>query len=238
MWMLTEMLSIATNVAFYQADVTSSESIRAVADKIRAEHGHPTVLVNNAGVGSDGTILEKSEARIRQTFEINTISHFLIVKEFLPRMIEQNHGHIVTIASMASFMSLGGMVDYSCSKASALAFHEGLSQELSYWYNARAVHTSIIHPSWVRTPMIQMLTSSGNRFRQPVLSPKVVAEAVIKQIFTQKSGQIILPGYQVLFTFIRSLPTWIQQSVRGLASKSLKSISDWHYQASRGTVSN
>lgn len=63
-------------------------------------------------------------------------------------MIKKNHGHAVIIASMTSFVSLGGSIDYCCSKASARAFHEGLSQELSLWYDAPKVRTSIFHPSW------------------------------------------------------------------------------------------
>lgn len=99
------------------------------------------MLVNNAGVGHADTILDEPEAKIRQTFEVNTISHFLMVREFLPSMVKQNHGHVITIASMASFVAQGEMVDYCCSKASALAFHEGLGQELRFWYEAPKVRT-------------------------------------------------------------------------------------------------
>ncbi|KAL3445404.1 hydroxysteroid 17-beta dehydrogenase 11 [Aspergillus insuetus] len=231
------VFSFGTNVTFYHADVTSSESIRAVAQKIRASHGEPTVLVNNAGVGNEGTLLAKSEARIRQTFEINTISHFLMVREFLPAMIKQNHGHIVTIASTASFMGMGEMMDYSCSKASALAFHEGLSEEIRSWYKAPNIRTSIIHPNWVRTPMITTLTSAGDRFRQPILTPKEVADAVVKQILAQKSGQVVLPGHLKPLSWLRALPFWIQGAVRGAAARSLKSVTDWQKQTKQNVGS-
>lgn len=140
-YLSVDLAKTARNVHFFKADITKSESIKAVAEQIRARLGDPTVLVNNAGVGHDGTILEEPEAKIRQTFEVNTISHFLMVREFLPSMIRKNHGHVITIASMASFVALGEMVDYCCSKASALAFHEGLTQELRHWYQARKVRT-------------------------------------------------------------------------------------------------
>jgi short-subunit dehydrogenase len=65
-----------------------------------------------------------------------------MVREFLPAMIKKNHGHVVTIASMASFLVLAGNVDYSCSKASALAFNEGLASELKARYNAPEVRTT------------------------------------------------------------------------------------------------
>jgi len=137
--------TLPANVSFYKANITSSANIAEVAKAIRSDHGEPTVLVNNAGVGHDGTILEEPEAKIRQTFEVNTISHFLMVKEFLPAMVKANHGHVITIASMASFVALGEMADYCCSKASALAFHESLRQELRYWYNAPNVRTRWVH---------------------------------------------------------------------------------------------
>ncbi|KAF9889512.1 hypothetical protein FE257_007222 [Aspergillus nanangensis] len=215
------------NVTFYRANITSSDNIREVAEKIRADHGDPTVLVNNAGVGHDGTILEETEAKIRQTFEVNTISHFLMVREFMPAMIKQNHGHIITIASMASFVALGEMVDYCCSKASALAFHEGLTQELKMWYNAPKVRTSVVHPLWVRTPMIQMLTDAGKEFKQPVLTPEKVSAAIVKQILSQKSGQVILPGYLTVASLVRAFPTWIQEHVRKSASMDLLNLRAW-----------
>ncbi|PLN80385.1 hydroxysteroid 17-beta dehydrogenase 11 [Aspergillus taichungensis] len=212
---------LPANVAFYNADITSSDNIRAVAQQIRADHGDPTVLVNNAGVGHDGSILDEPEAKIRQTFEVNTISHFLMVREFLPFMISRNHGHVITVASMASFVSLGEMVDYCCSKASALAFHEGLGQELKTWYNAPKVRTSVIHPLWVRTPMIQQLTDAGDQFKQPVLTVEMVAEAVVRQIVQQKSGQVILPGRLTFISLIRAFPSWLQERARGIGSRDL-----------------
>ncbi|KAE8385265.1 hypothetical protein BDV23DRAFT_190952 [Aspergillus alliaceus] len=217
---------LPSNVAFYKADITTSENIRNVAEKIRAAHGDPTVLVNNAGVGHDGCILDEPEAKIRQTFEVNTVSHFLMVREFLPSMIKQNHGHVITIASMASFAALGELVDYCCSKASALAFHEGLGQELRLWYKAPKVRTSVIHPLWVKTPMIQPLTDVGDHFKQPVLTPELVSAAVIKQILTQSSGQVILPNYLSPISLVRALPSWLQEAARGRASRDLRVLRD------------
>ena len=84
-------------------------------------------------------LLDKSEDQVRKTFDVNIIAHFLLVKEFLPAMIDRNHGHVVTIASMASFITGVGNVDYACTKAAALSFHEGLTQELRHQYKAPGV---------------------------------------------------------------------------------------------------
>lgn len=57
-------------------------------------------------------------------------------------MIAANHGHVVTVASMVSFMTQASNVDYACTKAAALALHEGLGQEIRFLYKANGVHTT------------------------------------------------------------------------------------------------
>lgn len=99
-------------------------------------------MINNAGIGDWHTILDAPMTYIRKIFEVNTIAHFTLVKEFLPAMVSKNHGHVVTVASLASFVVVAGSVDYACTKASALAFHEGLAAELRWRYKAPDVRTT------------------------------------------------------------------------------------------------
>lgn len=131
----------ASNVFFYKTDITSHPAVKEIASQIKKDHGIVTVLINNAGVATGGTILDEPDEKIRLTMEVNTLSHFWTVKEFLPGMIQKDHGHIVTVASLASFASFGEITDYSCSKAAALAFHEGLTQEIRHWYGSKKIRT-------------------------------------------------------------------------------------------------
>ncbi|KAJ5257209.1 hypothetical protein N7478_013313 [Penicillium angulare] len=206
-------------MTFHEVDLRSSESIMQVATQIRESQGDPAVIVNNAGVCHIAPLLEKSEQAIRDTFEVNTISHFLIAKAFLPSMIQKNHGHIITVASVASFVTVGGMVDYCCTKASAVAFHEGIRQELKAWYKASNVKTSIIHPLWVDTPMIKSLTDDQTHFRQPVMSPQAVSDAVVEQIVLRRGDQIILPRTMGIAGYLRAFPHWLQEIVRSFHSE-------------------
>lgn len=70
-------------------------------------------------------IVSHDDAFLHKIFGVNLLSHFTTVKEFLPDMLKQNKGHIVTVASMASFVAVPGIADYAATKAGALAFHEG-----------------------------------------------------------------------------------------------------------------
>jgi NADP-dependent 3-hydroxy acid dehydrogenase YdfG len=112
-------------ITYVKCDVTSPAAIAEAAKFVRSELGDPTILVNNAGVGSPHSILETSNEWVTKIFQINIISHFWLTKEFLPHMIKKNKGHIVGLASLASFVAPPAIVDYASTKAAVMAFHEG-----------------------------------------------------------------------------------------------------------------
>jgi all-trans-retinol dehydrogenase (NAD+) len=71
------------------------------------------------------TYFQTSNAECEKLFKVNLTSHFTLIREFLPGMLRKEKGHIVTIASMASFVAAPGLVDYCCSKVAALYISEG-----------------------------------------------------------------------------------------------------------------
>lgn len=64
-------------------------------------------------------------------FKVNLVSHIVLIKEFLPGMLAAQKGHIVAIASMASFVAPAGLVDYACSKVAALYLNDGKHRSTS-----------------------------------------------------------------------------------------------------------
>ncbi|PYH90328.1 NAD(P)-binding protein [Aspergillus ellipticus CBS 707.79] len=205
------------NTFFYNLDLTDSSAIKAIAARVRSEHGNPTILINNAGIESNLSILALPEPNLRSVFDVNIIAHFLLVQELLPAMISSNHGHIVTVASLASFTTHAINIDYACTKAAALAFHEGLGQELRHVYKANGVRNTIVHPGWVRTPIIQKMVDSDARKGQ-ILEPRDVAEAIVNQIMAGAGGQLFLPSKYWFVSLVRGLPAWVQEGVRNKLS--------------------
>lgn len=82
----------ARNVHFYKCDITSVDAIAEVAKKIRREVGHPTIIVNNAGIARGRRILDLTPEQFLQTYKVNVVGPFLILKEFLPHIVKINHG--------------------------------------------------------------------------------------------------------------------------------------------------
>lgn len=206
---------------YYKCDIRSAASVEEVAAKVRSQVGQPTVLINNAGVARGKTILEAEPGDVRFTFDVNTLSHYWLTKTFLPYMIERNHGMVVTVASAAAWITAPAMVDYAASKAAALAFHEGLSAELITRYNAPKVRTVIVQPSHTKTPLFQGF-NQGSNFLVPSLEVETIADGVVKQVLSGRSGNVILPETGQLGALLRALPDWISYRSRRDGEKYMK----------------
>ncbi|OAF55879.1 hypothetical protein VC83_08073 [Pseudogymnoascus destructans] len=201
------------NVHYFQCDITDSATVASVAAEIRRTVGNPTVLVLNAGVARGKSILEATEKDVRFTFDVNSIAHYILAKEFLPSLIARDHGMVVTVASIAAFITVPRMVDYSASKAAAMCFHEGLGAELATLYNAPKVRTVIVNQGYTKTPLFQGYTNSSP-FMVPSLEVDTVAGGIVNQILSGHSGQLIMPGFTNLLTFLRGFPHWFQRRTR------------------------
>ena len=75
-----------------------------------------------------------------KTFEVNTFSNFVLVKEFLPNMMENNHGHIVSVASILAMKGLAGGSEYAASKSAVATFMSSLRYEISVAGKAYLTH--------------------------------------------------------------------------------------------------
>lgn len=105
------------------------------------------------------------------------------------------------------------MVDYAASKAAALAFHEGLSAELPTRYGASKVRTVIVNQGYTKTPLFEGYNNSKG-FLIPTLEPETVAEAIVRQVLSGQSGQVICPAFARVLPALAASPHWYQDGMR------------------------
>ncbi|KAJ4295482.1 hypothetical protein N0V90_007495 [Kalmusia sp. IMI 367209] len=196
-------------VSFYQCDLTSRDAVHRAAEALRSDHGSPSILVNNAGIGNSSSILDLSPKLLQTLVGLNLISHWYTVQEFLPDMLAKRRGHIMATASMAAFLGIANSADYAATKAGLTAFHETLTQELKHRYKCPQIKTSIVYPMWTRT---RLNVSLDSEFRKTFENPENVAKIMVNQIIAVKSGQLVLGPH--LATIVRAMPMWIQELVR------------------------
>jgi NAD(P)-dependent dehydrogenase (short-subunit alcohol dehydrogenase family) len=201
------------NVVFYKINLMDPASISEVSTKIKEEIGHPSILLHVAGTGIGKTILNSTPESIRLTFGVNTIAPFLLTKEFLPNMIKENYGHILVLASLASFFTPAQMADYCGSKAAVLSFAEGLRQEVKHRYQAPGIRVSTIHPNWVKTPLTSVFGDMDHFYGRQLL-PEQVSEKVVEQVMCGNGGQIFVPEDLAGTSLLRGLPSWLGELTR------------------------
>lgn len=131
-------------------------------------------------------------------------------------MLVQRRGHIVTIASMASFFAAPGLLDYCCSKVGALYLSEGIRAECMTRYpGGEGICTTSVHPSWHRTGIIKGGEASLEKMGAVLHPPKNVSDVVVRQVLAGKSGRLVVPTSEEGKTGVRGWPLWLQDLVTG-----------------------
>jgi hypothetical protein len=160
---------------------------------------------------------------VQQLYNVNIVSHFNTVREFLPAMVAAKKGHVVTVSSMAAFVCSPGLVAYSSSKSAALVFHEGLQQELRTFHNAPEIKCSVVHPTFADTPMVAKFKDSLAKTTAKLITPESVADAVVKQVLSGRGAQIVLNGNLPYFlTTLRAWPHYLSGIILMGANRAMK----------------
>jgi len=205
-------------VLHIKCDITDPDAVNRAADEVRSKLGKPSILLNNAGILHSFPILDTPPEKLRKMFDINLISHWYTCKAFVPDMVKADKGHILTLASIASYITVPLNADYAASKAAVLSFHEALRSSLRNFYKAPNVHCTSIHPSWIRTPLITNLPPHKLKTLGKLLNVDDVAKAIANQIFSCRGGKVNLPNHEP-WSMLRAAPHWFQEHARDLAAK-------------------
>ena len=115
-----------------------------IGQKVLSEVGAVTILVNNAGIMPHNELLKHTEGQIRKTFETNILAHFWMLEAFLPKMIEDNYGHIVAISSINGLIPIKNLVPYCSTKFAVRGLMECLFEELRLNSNGKSKVTYIM----------------------------------------------------------------------------------------------
>ena len=143
-----ELTSEGAEVSGVTTDVTSAESVEALASEVYERHGAAHLLCNNAGIAVLGPMAKATAADWRITFDINFWGVVHGVQAFLPRMLGSGlPGHIVNTASMAGLVGMSWLGVYCASKFAVVGLTESLAREL----RDSPIGVSVLCPMIVQT---------------------------------------------------------------------------------------
>ena len=160
------------------ADVSKTDQVNAAVERIAAELGAPTVLVNNAGITRDAMLFKMTDEQWDAVINVNLRGAFLMARAAQKYMTEQKWGRIVNISS-SSALGNRGQANYSATKAGIEGFTKTLAKELGKF----GITANAIAPHFIATDMTTALAASLK------MSFEEVVEMYKKQIPVNRVGQ-------------------------------------------------
>src|SRR5262249_40429972 len=130
------------------ADLSQPAEVVGLFERVEEQVGPVDILINNAGIGLQATVLQAEPADLRRLFEVNFFAVATLCRDSLRRMAARGNGHILNVSSAAARRGLPRMSAYAASKHALHGFTQSLRQE-AYLLG---VLVSEVLPISVRTP--------------------------------------------------------------------------------------
>tara|TARA_B110000116_G_scaffold260964_1_gene264619 strand:- start:180 stop:923 length:744 start_codon:yes stop_codon:yes gene_type:complete len=170
------------SIFFQKVDVTSQDSVDTAVKKIIDNHGKIDVLINNAGIIRDRSILNMTREEWDMVRSVNVDSLFITTKAVLPHMKTANYGRIISASSINAFQGAFGQTNYTASKAAIVGFTHSLCREVGK-YN---ITVNAVAPGFIKSEMSDSM-------------PEEIIKAGIAQIPVGRIGTPEDMGYAYLF---------------------------------------
>ncbi len=184
----------ALGYTFYASagNVGDWDSTKEAFDKVKAEHGNPDIVVNNAGITRDGLFRKMSVEDWRGVIDTNLNSMFNVTRQVIDGMLEKKWGRIVNISSVNGQKGQFGQTNYSTAKAGLHGFTMALAQEVA----GKGITVNTVSPGYIATDMVKAI-------RQDVLD-KIIATIPVQRLGTPEE--------------IASIVAWLCQEEGGFAT--------------------
>jgi len=168
------------------ADVSDSASVTAAIDTVAAELGGIDIVVNNAGIGAQGTVETVDDAEWARVFSINVTGMARVASASLPYLRASSAAAIVNTSSIAATAGLPARALYTASKGAVLSLTRAMAAD----HLREGIRVNAVNPGTADTPWVGRLLDSAAdpaaersalAARQPhgrLVDPAEIAEAV------------------------------------------------------------
>ncbi|MEV7449564.1 SDR family NAD(P)-dependent oxidoreductase [Streptomyces nigra] len=141
----------------YRADVTDDTSVRAAVADAVAALGGLDVLVNNAGVGAQGTVEDNDDTEWHRVLDVNVLGMVRVARAALPHLRASAHAAIVNTCSVAATAGLPQRALYSASKGAVHALTLAMAAD----HVREGVRVNCVNPGTVDTPWVGRLLDAA-----------------------------------------------------------------------------
>ena len=141
----------------FQADVTDDESVRRAVAAAVADLGGLDVLINNAGIGAQGTVEDNDDEAWHRVLDVNVVGMVRAARAALPHLRKSAHAAIVNTCSIAATAGLPQRALYSASKGAVLSLTLAMAAD----HVREGIRVNCVNPGTVDTPWVGRLLDAA-----------------------------------------------------------------------------
>lgn len=176
-----EVNALGRRAMAFKADVSKSDEVNEMVERVIGEWGGIDILVNNAGIGNARMVEDMTETEWHHVMGVNLDAAFYCSKAVLETMKSRGGGKIVNISSLAARkISLGSCAAYTASKSGVLGFTRHLAFEVGpYKINVNAICPGLTLTPKVTEPPERVRQMRNNMPLKDICKPEDIAEAAL-----------------------------------------------------------
>ncbi|MCX4562897.1 SDR family oxidoreductase [Streptomyces phaeochromogenes] len=141
----------------YEADVTDDDSVRRAVAAAVADLGGLDVLINNAGIGAQGTVEDNDDEVWHRVLDVNVVGMVRTARAALPHLRKSSHAAIVNTCSIAATAGLPMRALYSASKGAVLSLTLAMAAD----HVREGIRVNCVNPGTVDTPWVGRLLDAA-----------------------------------------------------------------------------
>ncbi len=138
---------------FQGVDVTNPQSIEDATKKIINELNQIDILINNAGITRDATLLKMTEEQWQSVLNVNLTGVFNCTKAIVPYMVERGKGKIINTSSVVALYGNFGQSNYVATKSGIIGLTKVWARELG----RKGINVNAVAPGFIETEMVQTM---------------------------------------------------------------------------------
>jgi 3-oxoacyl-[acyl-carrier protein] reductase len=179
---LSELEAQGTGCAYVSADVSNPDQVQAAVNVVVEKFGGIDVLINNAGITQDASLLKMTHEQWDRVIAVNLTGVFNCTKAVAPLMVQRGSGKIINTSSIVGVQGNFGQTNYAAAKAGLIGMTKTWARELG----PKGITVNAVAPGFIRTEMVAKM-------------PENVLAAVRDRTPSRRLGEPLDIAYAYLF---------------------------------------
>lgn len=144
-------------IVYLTADITDDASVRSAVDTAAERLGGLDLLVNNAGIGAQGSVTDATDDEWHRVLDVNVVGTARVSRAAWPHLVRSGHAAVVNTASIAATAGLPQRAVYSASKGAVLSLTRAMAADGM----TDGIRVNAVNPGTADTPWVGRLLDAA-----------------------------------------------------------------------------